>query len=129
MIEHAADKDTISADHDECPAVCPALGERQSELCEHCEIRAARELYQESVSAALDEYDEDFRHGEKYKLKFLENAFDDALEFETMPRTLLTLTAARMVDIVAAERRRWKRRSDLQAQAEADAAANRGPRS
>jgi hypothetical protein len=85
------------------------LGSTRNTFCDSCEIAAARQVYQETAEQQLDELAEGNPKGKRYSFEYLNQCVFDAQQFEAIPPEKLSVTAARMAAILAAERDRIDR--------------------
>lgn len=112
FLSYSADRESISPIFDDCPIVCGQDGTRRTEFCEGCEILDARTDYKERAESALETHFAETKQGGQFTFDVLNRCIIDVLDFEDLPRHRLTVNAARLVGILAGERRRISRLKD-----------------
>lgn len=99
--------------YDECPIVCYKISKRPEEkkddFCGTCDIKIAKEFFEEETIKLLDE-----RLGDSWKSYGFKNLYNQVREtFDIEPTDpKISITAKSMVDILESEKNRQRRIED-----------------
>lgn len=121
-MQYSEELNDVSPEYDDCPISCNFFPDQKAgQFCDSCEKGSARAIFEESIKEQLAES----KGRGSYGFEMLQNAIFDALRFEELPQARRTTTAARMINIIQAERSRIVRVKDWKKKVEADSLANR----